>query len=103
MLLIQNLENAQELMSVGENASVTTIGVMAVLCLILIAGIIAIWRDRVKTEKEQKALDRKTLEALTTANVVLANIDIEVKGFKEKLSDVNTKLVEVIAEIKNRR
>lgn len=96
---IPMVEQAKEIAGMGENSDVTTIGVMGVLCLILLGFTIAIWRAKQAKEKEQKELNDSTLEALTTANIIIQNLDIKVKENGDKITQLNMLLNSVIGKL----
>lgn len=89
------IEQGTELLKVGENASVTTIGVMAVLCVILLGFTIAMWRSKNKTDKEHTQQQLNFLESITTANIILKDVQTESKAQNVSLNEVKSLLAEM--------
>lgn len=83
------LDQAKEIAGMGKDSDVTTIGVMGILCIILLGFTIAIWRSKIAKEKEQQDLNNSTLEALTTANVIITKMDSEIKSHGERINQLS--------------
>ncbi len=101
MQIQEAVETGKQVMGVGQNSDVTTIGVMAILCLICLGIAITLWRSKSKNEKEQKELNNNTLKALTTANLIITNLDTKVENGQKDIHDLKLLVSQAIGEIKS--
>lgn len=95
LLQTEIIDKAVEVAGIGKDSSVTTIGVMAVLCIILLAFTIVMYRSKVKRDAEYNAQQLKFLEAITTGNIILKDVQLETKDSKNALMKIQAVLSEM--------
>jgi len=100
ILQTEIIDKAVEVAGIGKDSDVTTVGVMAVLCIILLAFTIVMYRSKTKKDKEYNAQQLKFLESITTGNIIIKDVQLEVKDSKNGISEIKGILSEMKGYIK---